>query len=76
MPFPPPEDLPNPRMGLLSPALQADSSPTEPSGKLKKSEGGGKYLTSDILNQDCISSHLAYYIRKMKHLVLLEYRQM
>ena len=36
LPFPPPEDLPNPAIGTtspVSPALQADCSPTEPSGK-------------------------------------------
>ena len=30
MPFPSPEDLPNPGIKPASPALQADSSPTEP----------------------------------------------
>ena len=33
MPCPPPGDLPNPGMEPTSPALQADSSPTRPSGK-------------------------------------------
>ena len=34
LPFPSPRDLPNPGMEPGSPALQADSLPTEPSGKL------------------------------------------
>ena len=31
LPYPPPEDLPNPPVSPVSPALQADSFPTEPS---------------------------------------------
>ena len=34
MPFHPPGDLPNPGIELVSPALWADSLPTEPPGKL------------------------------------------
>ena len=34
LPFPPPGDLPNPRLESVSPALQADSLPIEPKGKL------------------------------------------
>ena len=37
LPFPPPEDLPNPEIKPVSPeslALQADSLPTEPLGKV------------------------------------------
>ena len=33
LPFPSPEDLPNPGIKPVSPALQADSLPTEPPGK-------------------------------------------
>ena len=33
LPFPSPGDLPNPRIEPESPALQADSLPTEPPGK-------------------------------------------
>ena len=33
MPFPPPRDLPNPAIEPWSPALQADSLPSEPPGK-------------------------------------------
>ena len=35
LPFPFPEDLPNPKIKLNSPALQADALPSEPPGKLK-----------------------------------------
>ena len=35
LPFPPPEDLPNPGIKLGSSLLQADSLPTEPSGMEK-----------------------------------------
>ena len=34
LPCPPPGDLPNPRIKPRSPALQADSLPSEPPGKL------------------------------------------
>ena len=33
LPFPPPGDLPNPRIEPRSPVLQADSLPSEPPGK-------------------------------------------
>ena len=33
LPFPTPEDLPDPRVEPVSPALQTDSLPAEPSGK-------------------------------------------
>ena len=35
LPFPFPEDLPNPKIKLRSPALQADALPSEPPGKLE-----------------------------------------
>ena len=38
LPFPAPRDLPNPGANLGSPALQADSLPSEPPGKALKSE--------------------------------------
>ena len=34
--FPPPGDLPDPGIKPMSPALQADSLPSEPPGKLKQ----------------------------------------
>ena len=35
LPLPSPEDLPNPRIELVSAALKADSLPSEPPGKAK-----------------------------------------
>ena len=45
LPFPPPEDLPGPAIeptSPVSPALQVDSLPTEPSGKPPQIRDGGK----------------------------------
>ena len=47
-PFPSPGDLPNPRMEPRSPALQADSLPTEPQGKPKNTEVGSLSLLQRI----------------------------
>ena len=44
LPFPSPGDLPNPRIEPRSPALQADSSPSEPPGKPMWSTGGSKHV--------------------------------
>ena len=41
LPFPSPGDLPDPGMNLESPAVQADSSPTNPPGKPQITLGGG-----------------------------------
>ena len=41
LPFPPPGDLPDPGIKLVSAALQADSSPAEPPGKPLYGLGGG-----------------------------------
>ena len=41
LPFPSPGDLPNPGIGLGSPALQADSLPSEPIGKPEWRRVGG-----------------------------------
>jgi len=38
LPFPSPGDLPNPGIEPWSPAMQADSLPSEPLGKPKESE--------------------------------------
>ena len=43
-PFPSPGDLPNPRIELRSPTLQADSSPAEPQGKFKNTGVGSLSL--------------------------------
>ena len=45
LPFPSPEDLPNPGIEPRSPTLQADSFPSEPSGKLTYN---GESLTFQI----------------------------
>ena len=42
LPFPAPEDLPEPRAEPMSPALRACSLPTEPSGKPQVEENGEK----------------------------------
>ena len=42
--MPPPGDLPNPGMETRSPALQADSLPSEPPGKLKNTGVGSLSL--------------------------------
>ena len=42
LPFPSPEDLPNPGIEPGFPALQADALPTEPPGKLKRREAKGR----------------------------------
>jgi len=39
LPFPSPRDLPNPGIELKSPALQADSLPSEPPGKPRENNG-------------------------------------
>ena len=44
LPFPSPEDLPNPGIKSGSPALQADILPSEPPGKSKEQEGSSKAL--------------------------------
>ena len=36
LPFPPPGDLPNPRIERRPPALQADSLPSEPPGEITR----------------------------------------
>ena len=48
LPFPPPGDLPNPGMEPRSPALQADSLPTEPPGKLINTGVGSLSLLQGI----------------------------
>ena len=44
MPFPSPGDFPNPRIELRSPALQADSLPSEPPGKPMSTGVGSLFL--------------------------------
>ena len=47
-PFPSPGDLPNPGIEPRSPALQTDSSPAEPQGKLKNTGVGSPSLLQRI----------------------------
>ena len=46
--FPSPEDLPNPGIEPMSPALQADSLPAEPQGKPKNTGVGSLSLLQGI----------------------------
>ena len=48
LPFPSPRDLPNPRIKPGSPALQADSLPSEPPVKLENTEVGSLSLLQRI----------------------------
>ena len=48
LPFPPPEDLPNPEIEPRFPALQVDSSPSEPPGKPKNTGVGSLSLLQGI----------------------------
>ena len=48
-PFPSPEDLPNPRIEPRSPALRADSLPTEPQGKPRNTGVGSLFLLQGII---------------------------
>ena len=49
--FPSPGDLPNPGIEPRSPALQVDSSPAEPQGKLKNTGVGSLSLLQGISSQ-------------------------
>ena len=48
LPFPPSGDLRNPGIKAMSPAMQAESFTTEPSGKPYKVHYSGKYLLEDV----------------------------
>ena len=48
LPYPPPGDLPNPGIKPTPPALQADSLPSEPPGKPKKTGVGSLSLLQGI----------------------------
>ena len=53
-PFPSAGDLPNPGIEPRSPALQADSLPTEPQGKPKNTGVGNLYLLQWIFPAQCL----------------------
>ena len=48
LPFPPPGDLPDPGVETTSPALQVDSLPAEPSGKLGHGQEGKRKASSSF----------------------------
>ena len=52
LPFPSPRDLPNPGIELISPALQADSLPSEPLGKPNTGVGNQSLLQGIFLTQE------------------------
>ena len=68
LPCPPPGDLPNPGIKPRSPALQADSSPSEPPGKPKNTrvgslsllQGGSQESNWDLLHCRWILYQLSY----------------
>ena len=57
LPFPSPRDLSNPEIKLRSPALQADSLPSEPPGKLFF-----VYMTDFFKNREKLYSHVLSFI--------------
>ena len=57
-PFPSPGDLPNPRIEPRSPALQVDSLPAEPQGKLKNTGVG----SLSLLQQIFLTQELNWYL--------------
>ena len=66
LPCPPPEDLPNPRIGPRSPTLQADSLPAEPPGKPQNTGVGSLSLLQGIfLTQE--SNPGLRYCRRILH---------
>ena len=58
LPCPPPGDRPNPEIEPRSPALQADSLPSEPPGKPKNTGVGGLFLLHEIFRTQELSQHL------------------
>ena len=59
MPFPSPEDLPNPGIQPRSPALQADALPSEPPGK--NGEDGYHVCTRIFISRIFLLSLLIWY---------------
>ena len=74
LPFPSPEDLPNPGIKPRSPALQADSLPAEPPGKpnwyLGHAQSSSSYrlrakdfkVTSELKDYGCSASQLTIFV--------------
>ena len=59
-PFPSPWDLPNPRIEPRSPALWADSLPTEPQGKPKNTGMGSLFLLQQIFPIQELNQYLLH----------------
>ena len=59
LPFPSPGDLPNPGIAPSSPALQADSLPSEPPEKLLEKQTGPQTLALMIANQQQTAQQLS-----------------
>ena len=64
LPFPFPGDLPDPGIEPRSPALQADSLPTEPLGKPIVGEGPGE----TPLAMRCLSHLISSFLTEIKRL--------
>ena len=60
-PFPSPGDFPNPGIESRSPALQADSLPAEPQGKLKNTGVGSLSLLHGIFPTQKLNWSLPHY---------------
>ena len=58
LPCPPPGDLPNPGIEPRSPALEADSLPSEPTGKPKKDHTTYKVYHNDYVALYCLPPQL------------------
>ena len=78
LPFPPPGDLPNPGMEPgsptppVSPALQADSLSTEPSGKPPYGKGGGG---GGLVDKSCLTLATPLTVAYQAPLSMSFYRQ-
>ena len=70
-PFPSPGDLPNPRIEPRSPALQVDSLPAEPQGKLKNTGVGSLSLLQQIFLTQESNWGLLYCRQNLYQLLLL-----
>ena len=68
LPCPPPGDLPNPGIELRSPALQADSLPSEPPGK---PIDYFTYIISKSVNTVSISIYLSNFLCLFMFLIII-----
>ena len=77
LPCPSPGDLPNPGIELRSPALQVDSLPSEPSGKLKNTGVGSLSLLQGIFESNWGLLHytrILYQLSYQESLVYILHR--